>query len=683
MKNTNESSVINFSNKEKKKKEDQRLSKASSFYTEDVSKLIQIHKKEWRGHGRGELCDPEKGKTWSKDIFYQHEKVTPLEMIQHQIKESYECTSTFSSLAYQGQFVPFYIPKENGTIHSLKKGSRDNRPEMAIVVRPCPSKILVESFLPESMRKIVPSQSNYYNDAESTFDFKSEEDKNLEYLRKAGLDKRIKVAFVFVVPYNPSVAWKNKTPPPEQAQHFCSYFKFVMSCFTRARMVITFNLWSTKMVAAKGNADQIDYVSEIPEFGESMDKINIYPLGVSNKNFRNMTLVLWRLPHSIMWEGSFKKHGYPKFKVLFYKTVLEMNKNVHLDHQKKRNAFSMMGFSKSKSCLTKDVDMEDKDKANITNDNNQDENISLFDHRNTLRKPIEISDIWKHLETLGLSSKDKMFSPIPGWEPTVYSHKDWKIPTSYSTYAPGDLFRCECPMCGGSSEWCAQPTNLDELKKNGLNGKSNQKIPCPYCCCKHGHRKRMNQCVGTGRFGPTFVGCVGWHIHAIDKNARSLIKVYFEWKNKYNVHYEKLGTRIPYEINPKFHLSKIIFRCPLEYLKFVIPREGSTEPNKGEYKWLDTTTELDKDLIENIKFPTLEQLCVEKIRRMACLDQYLKDKTHQQLHYNAAKNIPKELLFKWFSVCPKDTIMDNTTKYIWGNRCCARCTQDYVPPAMT
>jgi len=68
---------------------------------------------------------------------------------------------------------------------------------------------------------------------------------------------------------------------------------------------------------------------------------------------------------------------------------------------------------------------------------------------------------------------------------------------------------------------------------------------------------------------------------------------------------------------------------------------------------------------------------------MACLDQYLKDKTHQQLHYNAAKNIPKELLFKWFSVCPKDTIMDNTTKYIWGNRCCARCTQDYVPPAMT
>src|SRR6056297_398441 len=280
------SRVYNFNNESLCKKEKVKVFKATKFYSEEIKKVIQRHKTEWTHHGRSELFEKTRKPGSSFDSFYAEQKRTPLEMLSYQIDSKYTKSPSFSSLAYQNTYVPFYIPKENKSIQSLKKGTKDQRPEQLIVVRSCPSRYLVEQFIPEEMRTIKPKQNSYEfgytNDHKSgsSFQYISEEEKNLTLLKDMGLDKRIKVAFVFVVPYNPTVKWKNNQPPPEQALHFCSYFKFALSCFTRAKLVVTMNAWCTKMMVSQGNADQLAYAQEIPAFGEKLDGINIYPLTI-------------------------------------------------------------------------------------------------------------------------------------------------------------------------------------------------------------------------------------------------------------------------------------------------------------------------------------------------------------------------------------------------------------------
>lgn len=677
--------VFNFTNEHQKKKETDRTTRASHFYSSDVEKVLNMHKREWTAHGRGELSKMIKENSFRPSV-WKTGKVTPMEMLWHQVTCDYSSISEFKNMAYQGQFVPFYIPEENGTIESLKKGTRDNRPELVVVVRTCPSKILVEQHIPYEHRKIVPRRSD---EEGAVFEFKSEEDKNLETLRKAGLDKRIKVAFVFVVPYNPEIKWPKNTPPPEHALHFGNYFKFALSCFTRSKIVVCFNSWSTKMVLAKGNADQLVHVQDMPSFGESESGINIYPLGRKNRNFRNMGLTLWRLPHSIMWQ----EQGTTSALYITLRRAIEtINSSVHLEKGVKRNAFSMMRKSVNKAAKPPTDVKEPSENINIKGDEGVGESMeidrpskgSLYGRIDwTKKREITTDQVWEHLKNLGLKEKTDMGRQKQEWMCKNINNMHWKVPANYFMHVPS-IHACECPMCRGTSKWCTQPTDLSDLIKKGVRGRLDP-LPCEYCCCKHGHRNRMNQCVGTKHLGTTFMGCKGWRIEEVDSKAKTLIQLHNYYLRNFGwIHRIDNNIMIPVKQKDDHRLINSIKRVPLEFVKLDIPRSGPLKEGTGSYDYLHAKITLDEQVVDSVRqLPTLEQLCVEKIRNMARIENIVKGGLYTKLHHVMAKNAPKDILDKWFRQCPMDIIGDKTTKYIWTGNCCSKCTKEYVPQKRT
>lgn len=811
---TKENLVIHTFNEGRKFLEDGKISRASNFYGDESEKTLARHKSMWACHGGG--GDLRKFITTNSDDGDDNmkimKKMTALQLLKLQMKE-YEESPSFSSLAYQRAFVPFYHAKGSPSLEDTKRKTLDSRPERIIIVRTCPSKTVIDEMTNNTCRSersggrpgvhSYSERDEYFNTITSlgkeyqrpntgeieSIDsqegekhqqkqrsgspFKSEEEKNIEtFVRSGGLNPEIPIAFAYAIPYCPVKKWENNIPPPEQAEHFCSYLKYVISCHAKASIIVCMNKWCAKLVVAKCNADQLIHVEEIPEYGEMMKNINIYPLGIKNKNVRAMNRRLLRMPHSIMWESqattnrkdSLHNEGsisdsnemFHRFKM----GVQQIHEELRIGKRKNANPFEIMmpGSSNNNNNNNK------KKKAKLRgSDDGGGESGTCGDITDNDEQPkasngsIKINKITpsssppslakKKKKGKGKSSKLKHFfnklkidsSRItdddyekdqnkkgnsindidilstmmvfdPSIEPKNYGQKNWVIPESHrihnaskSSLSSLSKFAtsfgvCNCPACGGTSEWCNKPTNLNDFvgkTPEDFADVNSKDLPCDYCCCKHGHRTtEANECVAVGNLGPRITGCLGWRIPHIKANTPSIIKMmnnkikmkgfqgriqaisiasvpffqslakeYKETQRTKKIYYGEWDIFLDEENNGSFDICDVS--------EYPWGRGGPRAPFKAQFK---ENRAIDIKMIEVKEFPTLQTLCVEKIRRMADPEIVMEASEFIKLHYDVASRVSRDLRDKYFPQCKYDVIGDHTAKYLAQGKCCARCS---------
>lgn len=327
-----------------KDREQKRIRSASFFYTKDVRARLEHDKKAWLDLAAGKslkhiICDSKSAVAGSSAFF----PFTPLKLLKVQL-EQYTMVKQFSVLAHHGIFLSYYHPPENESSHknNKKTTARDSRRERVIVVRKCPSKALVESMLPERAQQEHNAEDEYERLASgrvsSGFDSRPEETKIMEKLRNYGLDRDVLVAFAYVIPFYPSTAWGQSFPPPEQAEQFASYVKYTIASHTRVSTLVAFDKWTARYVLTGCNYDQMQYKPMPPDYASPVHKINIYPVSAKNRNIKSTGLKLVRLPHWCMWE----RGKDPELEALFRNGIERIQEGMIRSSNDNINAFDVM-----------------------------------------------------------------------------------------------------------------------------------------------------------------------------------------------------------------------------------------------------------------------------------------------------------------------------------------------------
>lgn len=707
---TNGSTVRHTSNKGKKAQEESKIGRASRFYDDKAEKLLSRHKAMWACHGgAGDMSKFARDELEIEKL----NSMTSLEMLRYQMKE-YQHSEVFSALAYQKTFVSFYHSKGSPTIEETKKGTLDRRPERVLIVRTCPSKMLIEEYIPPESRMINSDRhEDYWRTVEgdgtggddhllNAKNYKSEEEKNIESLvRSGGLDPSIKIAFVYTVPYAPNQKWDKNTPPPEQAEHFCNYLKYAISAHARAPIIICMNTWCAKLVAAKCNADQVMHVDEIPSYGEIMPKINIYPLGVKNKNVRAMNRKLLRLPHSIMWEN---RTDAGEILAKFKEGVALIHSDLHIGKKKNANPFAVMmaGVKRKKNKNDNNNEQQESPKEWKKQEPLEIQPLILKNKQTTKRrkriKETHAEKMKRILTKLNIQCPDDVFTgksdPFDtsnmmvcgSIEPVNYGQKDWIIPGNYRRYDPS-ISHCQCPACGGRSDWCSVPTNEEsffEKEPEDFPDVPQSSLPCDFCCCKHGHRtSQSNGCVAIGRLGPRAIGCSGWRIPHIKADSPTLIKLL---NSHIKIKHFKCAI-YGVSIKNAEKLKEIIKEDSRQMAKMVHYGEWDifTNVENDEYHVEDMEQTIKGETIDQCiiklvpmrkgEIPSLTTLCVEKLRRMADPDTVMDKSEYVALHREVVSRMPRDFRDKYFRQCKHDVLGDNTIKYLAQGKCCARCSR--------
>jgi hypothetical protein len=619
MKRPREGSVIHYTpNEIGKKYEDKRIRNSAYFYQNDVQKKLERDKKAWIALAAGNGVDS----YWLRD---DEEAITPLTLLKRQISE-YSKENTISRLALHGIFIPYYHPVERGVRLNIKKTKmRDGRPERVVVVRKSPSKKLIESRLPDAVKN--NKRSSYY-DPDRAFEHamggyvsEPEEDKALKQMRKAGLDKSIHVVFAFVVPFYPTAPWTHGSPPPEHAEQFAPYLKYVIASHTRVKTVVTFDKLSARYVMTGCNYEQMQYKPLPPDYGAPEYKINMYPVSSKIRTVRAFGLKLVHLPHWCMWE----RGANPELKRIFTEGIGRVQEGMVRSGQRNINAFALMiraaedkALAEAKETMGFEYHSDPVIKPTIITEPNQGKRIP--------QRPQQISrddELMAALQRAGVS-RDADPESI---RLVTYDQNIWKIPAHLKQIDP-KTYICDCPRCCVGDKKCPW---LEYTGEDGVEG-------CIWCCCKHGHRNPMGEC-------PKGQGCQGWSIPTL-RSTYSLVDI---------------ANSKGHDIVP-WYTDTNIFNpsCDEHWLC----DDSVLKPTK-----MADFTMLFKCKRIPFKFPSLVQLCVEAVRTAAL------DRTYNpsvlKMHRKAAR-LPDTILKRWFRPCGANTGKDGA-KWLILSGCCPAC----------
>jgi hypothetical protein len=267
-------------------------------------------------------------------------------------------------------------------------------------------------------------------------------------------------------------------------------------------------------------------------------------------------------------------------------------------------------------------------------------------------------------------------------DPVTYNQSQWMIPDIAKNFRP-DVVKCDCPVCGGTSDWCNTPTDVASFEGKEPEDYPPCDLPCDYCCCKHGHRNAVFGCVAVENMGVLVKGCRGWRIPHLKHDTPTLIEMVNVWR------YKVVG--MPYYC---------IDKNDIQTCKSVISKRkkgrlekrhlGMWDIDKSQHAFMHATFDGKPIKVCTISLcksskdiPTLVMLCVEKIRRMADPENATDEEQLTTLNKNVASKIHKEARDLLFPQCNYDVIGDHTIKYMANGTCCARHTDPETFITMT
>lgn len=588
--------------------EEKRIKNSAYFYEGDTRARLDRDKKAWITLAAGGSLDA----YWKANKASSNEEImkrtTPLQLLDFQIAQ-YSKIREFSILALNGEFLPYYHPKEAQDAKEAKlKGKkvtcsnkakgRDKRQERIVVLRKCPSKALIKTLIPDDVKE--DSGEHYNADREYAramnsrgFDSRPEEDKVLEKLRDAGLDKDILVVFAFVVPFSPTTPWVKNTPPPEHTEQFAPYLKYIIASHSRASVIIAMDKWTARYALTRCSYEQLQYNPSPPDYGVPVLKLNLYPISSKTRNIKATGLKLINLPHACMWE----RNKSPELERAFKRGVERAQEGMRRKGKASISAFDMM-FRASKDRMIHKASLEQSKAQAFEKTQKKTEHLPLVKvevHFQQSSFPLPVATISK--ETLLLQALERAnvtmdTDPSSIWLLT-YDKNIWKIPERLRTF-DSRFHKCDCPRCNKHEIY----QTCQFMENKGDVGEES----CLWCCCDHGHRNPMGEC-------PQGKGCRGW--------------------------------TIPPLYNEKDIETYTLLKCHR------------------------------LNIYRHQKFPTLEKLCVEAIRRRANVKTY--DPFLNNLHRRTFSMLPGSLLNKWFRKCAEPDPRRSALVCLTKEMCCWEC----------
>jgi hypothetical protein len=478
--------VNHHTNAAGKTAENRAVSDSAKFYAEDVSSQLNQDKEAWMAFASGKPMERYLG-----EIGANRSSLTPLKMIDHQFSR-YQTNSSFRDLALYGMFVPYHH-LSNNTTPTEGGSNRDNRPERVIVVRKCPSKMLVKSRVASlgGGEEEMPWWQRMEEDGmyRKRRPLRPEEDKIFDTLRENGLDPTIDVGFAYVVPYYPCTgveSWSSKEPPPEQVEHFAHYLKYIISCHSKAKCLVSFDGWTGRFLSTRCNYDQMQHISFAPEYGVPQLGLNLYPISAKYKLIKAYGLKLVNMPHPCMWEEGGKD---PSLKLKYQAGVRAMQEGVLKSGQKSINPFSLM--MSQTPLIPQTTISQEIDQGDINEEREEEEGE---------REEVDV-DVECLLRRAGCTMDTDPFSI----RPKLYSEEQWVVPDYLLKKTGGfDQMKCKCVRCGGN---CGDKE-------------------CIVCVCEHGHRTPMGEC--PHQECDVAKNCIRWCVTPYFRETETVLALYMK-----------------------------------------------------------------------------------------------------------------------------------------------------------
>jgi len=405
----------------------------------------------------------------------------------------------------------------------------------------------------------------------------SEEHRTLAVLQKKGLSRDVGVVVAFVVPFYPKDKWDNNIPPPEQVEQFAPYLKYVIASHTRVSVIVTMDKWSARYVMSGCNYEYMQYKPNPPGYGLPVRGINLYPISAKNRVVKACGLKLVHMPHACMWTKGKDK----ALEQAFCRGVERIQEGMLRSNQSELSAYELM-FRAAKDMAENEAREAEEFVPRPHQDDTAPDDATAAMFGEDDRSRVGGDPVDEALRRAGLR---RGMAPESVWFQT-YDDNIWKIPRRYERFGAHSKEQCLCPRCTSPLNPVCRWINRDS---------DPNERPCNWCCCAHGHRNPMGECVERK-------GCRGWSVPPLPDDAPALTRLH-------------ANSQIP--------------------------------------------------------FPTLEQLCVERIRRSIDDTQY--SPASLDMHLRAGTQLPRAQIDRWFRPCCFRALGPSASMWLAITGCCKDC----------